>query len=325
MLINAPAKQVSNLTKLVDEPNPPVTIATPYDLAHAFKYYNDNGTDELAASILETDLTTAKRFMTLAWTTRLIQRGFQLDEKALSSFERLKTNLKEFQEQLSKKEDHKPKVDIQSSIREKAMFFMDGIEVQMDKLLHDPFRDLFNWYGLFTTMEIKPIHVSHILAEIEVAKKHLEQPEAFDPIIADLKKLASNKVAARAPTRKKKAYKADKLVEKLQYCKRSDEFKVESISPEALIGSNGLWIFNIKYRDLIFYPGSNISIQGTSLKNVDMDKAGRKVLRKPLETLPAFLAATSKGRQKLFEGLGSKLCRVSNRINKDCILLKVEK
>jgi hypothetical protein len=328
MLVNAPAKAVSSLTKLIDEPNPPVTAAGPYDLAHAFKYYNDNGTDELAASILDSDITTAKRFMTLAWTTRLVSRGFQLDEKSNASFERLKANLREYKDQLARKEEKRPKFDIQTSIREKAMTFMDAIEIQMDELLHDPFRDVFNWYEFFFKLDlgngIRPIHVPHILAEIEVAQKYLEQPEAFEPVIKDLKRLASNKVAARAPV-KRKVIKADKVVENLQYCKRSDEFKIESINPEALIGSNGLWVFNVKYRDLIFYPGSNITIQGTSLKNIDLDKSGRKVLRKPMETLSKFLDATPKGRQKIFEGVNSKLCKVSNRINKDCVLLKVEK
>ena len=309
--------------KLVDEPNPPVTVAGPYDLARAYYYYNQNATDDHAAQFLKTDASTARRFLTLAWTARLVERGFQLDEPSNSSFERLKANLKEFQESLTKG-DSKPKVDVQAAIRDRSMLFMDAIEVQMDKLLHDPMRDFFNWYEFLNKMEIKPIHVSHILVEIENAKKGLEQPEAFDPIVADLKKLASNKVATRAPT-KRRVIKADKVVEKLQYCKRSDEFKLESINPEALIGSNGLWVFNTKYRDLIFYPGSNITIQGTSLKNVDMDKSFRKVLRKPLETLQAFLNATPKGRQKIFEGVNSKPCKVSNRINKDCILLKVEK
>ena len=309
---------------LADEPNPPVTVASPYDLARAFKYYNDNATDDLAAEILHTDVSTAKRFLTLAWTTRLVQRGFQLDEKSNGSFERLKANLKQFQEQLSKNQEVKPKVDVQSAIRDRAMLMMDEIEVQMDKLLHDPFRDVFNWYEFLNKLDIKPIHVNYILAEINKAMKFLEQPEAFDPVVADLKKIAANKVAARAPT-KRKVIKADKVVEKLQYCKRSDAFKVESINPEALIGANGLWVFNTKYRDLIFYSGNNITIQGTSLKNVDLDKSFRKVLRKPLETLPQFLGATPKGRMKIFDGINSKPCKVSNRINKDCILLKVEK
>jgi len=110
---------------LADEPNPPVTVASPYDLTHAFKYYNDNATDDLAAEILQTDVNTARRFLTLAWTTRLVQRGFQLDEKTNLSFERLKANLKEFQAQLAKGQDSKPKVDIQASIRDRAMLMID--------------------------------------------------------------------------------------------------------------------------------------------------------------------------------------------------------
>jgi hypothetical protein len=302
----------------------PGVPATTFQLIQAFRWYNANESDTKAAEYLGTDLMTAKRFMTLAWVTRLLTRGFTLPDKENVSYLQQKLAFEEYVKAHDIEKSEAPKVDVQALTKDRALLLLGNIETKMDELIHS--KEAFNWYEFLNTLGIKPAHVSYIIAEIDVLKKGSEYPDRFDPIVADLQRISKNTVGARK-TRQSKVLKSEKIIGSLKFLKDSPEFKLKSIDPEKIIGAKGLWIFNTQYKSVTYFVAdgpSGLSINGTTLKGFNPDLSINKTLRKPEEVLPVILDKTSKQALKVVTELTTKPYKPNGRINENMVLLKVE-
>lgn len=72
------------------------------------------------------------------------------------------------------------------------------------------------------------------------------------------------------------------------YCKKFKNF--ESVKPEKIVGAKKVYVYDTDSRNLFLYMSTEagFSFSGTVLKNIDMEKSKRKILRKPDEFLASI-------------------------------------
>lgn len=145
-------------------------------------------------------------------------------------------------------------------------------------------------------------------------------------LIEDCERFAGNVKKARAP-RKKKAPTAEKLLKHFQYQKESNEYKLQSCDPATVIGSQELWTFNTKSKVLSVFRArgpSGLNIRRTAIDGFDSDSSvSKKIGRKTEDTIKQVLNGGKIVLRKLMDNVSSGPTKLSERINKDTILLKV--
>lgn len=143
----------------------------------------------------------------------------------------------------------------------------------------------------------------------------------YEKLEADLAQLEQTKKAARV--RKVRKPNVEKMLSKVKYLKESGEFKVGSIHPQKVLGSEQLWVFNTKTRQLGRYVGSNIQFKRSSLVNVDLEQCVSKKLRKPEEFLKVVMNASKPQLNKQFDSIKAVAKPMNGRLNEFTVLLRV--
>jgi len=147
----------------------------------------------------------------------------------------------------------------------------------------------------------------------------------FDTLFADLDVYANVKKQARK-SRVKKAPSVEKLISKLKYSAEDARYKIVSISPADIIGSQELWVFNTKNRKLGKYVAEShqdLTIKGTTLLNFDAKQSVQKTLRKPAEQLKAFGKSGKVALRKFLGDIKATETKMNGRLNEHTVLLKV--
>lgn len=147
----------------------------------------------------------------------------------------------------------------------------------------------------------------------------------LDEILADVEKAQLASKAVRKP-RASKAKASDKQVAKLKYLPSDADSKLASINPIQIPTAMRLYVYNVKQRKIFEYVSDNakgFEVSGSTLKNVDEKLSRATKLRKPQDFLPEVLKKTPRQIDNLFNQLTTKIEVPNNRINKDCILLRV--
>ena len=158
-------------------------------------------------------------------------------------------------------------------------------------------------------------------------KKKKEYLSLLDKIVDDAEKYLLSKKAMRK-TRAKKPKSTDQQVAKVKYLKDSNEYKLTSIDPTQIIGSDTLYMFNTKTRQLICLQTNDaggFKVNGTTVQNYDEKLSYRKMVRKPNEFLTDFMKATKAKSQVQMKQLTTKPAEANGRINEYMILLKAYK
>jgi hypothetical protein len=115
-------------------------------------------------------------------------------------------------------------------------------------------------------------------------------------------------------------------IKKLLFLAESKEFKLKSIPADKIVGATQLWVFNTKYRYLGVYNASDsagFSVKGSTLKNFDQATSTEKKLRKPQDILKKALDGGKVALRKLLPAVRCKEKKLTGRINKHTILLRV--
>jgi len=177
-------------------------------------------------------------------------------------------------------------------------------------------------------------------AQLKEGYAHLKKAEikmfvsAIEELLAALDFVIESAKATRAP-RKAKPKSADKLVEKLKFCKVDDKYKLASITPVDIIGANELWVFNTKTRKLGKYVASNVDpkgigragtglqVKGTTIIGFDETQSIQKTLRKPEAQLKEFKNAGKVALRKFLEDIPTTDTKLNGRCNPDTVLLKI--
>jgi len=293
-------------------------------------------------------------FQNLGFVCRMKLRGAPLSEKNEEWINSFIQKLKDNKAPVVKVEEvtQTKVVSIQERIAEKTREYIGEIEGSIDEcFISRNFKTTFKPYELMKTLDIKGAHTRFIipvfsnkLTEIEEALKgkdkdlvdgysYLKKTELKEyanllkTIIDDCTKIAHTSKVTRAP-RKKKAKPVDKIIEKLQFKKEDNEYKVASINPADIIGSSQLWVFNTKTRKLGCYNATDaggLNVKGTTLINYNEGTSVQKTIRKPEVVLPATLKAGKIALRKTLTDINAVEQALTGRINSDIILLRVIK
>jgi hypothetical protein len=293
-------------------------------------------------------------FQNLGFVCRMKLRGAPLSEKNEEWINTFIQKLKDNKAPVVTVEEVAPTkaVSIQERVAEKTREYIGEIEGSIDDCFATRnFKTTFKPYELMKALDIKGAHTRFIipvytnkLTEIEEALKgkdkdlidgysYLKKSELKDyanllkTIIDDCAKIAHTSKVTRAP-RKKKAKPVDKIIEKLQFKKEDNEFKIASINPVDLVGCTQLWVFNTKTRKLGCYNATDrggLGIKGTTLTNFDEATSVQKTVRKPEVVLPATLKAGKIALRKTLTDINAVEQALTGRINSDTILLRAIK
>jgi hypothetical protein len=142
--------------------------------------------------------------------------------------------------------------------------------------------------------------------------------------VDDSKSYSEMKSSSRKPRAKKIKSSSDK-VKGLKYKESDDRYKIASIDPAKIIGSDVVWIFNTKTRKLLMFvtdKSAGLDMKGSTILGFDDEKSSMKTIRKPEEFLKGFARGGKIKLRKLYESVNGKSLKCNGRINKDCIILK---
>lgn len=156
------------------------------------------------------------------------------------------------------------------------------------------------------------------------AKEKRDYLKFLENIVDEAEKYSMSKKAVRK-TRAKKPKSADQQVARVKYLKESKEFKLVSIDPSKLIGSDSVYLFNTKTRQMIHLTtndASGFKISGTTIQNFDEKASSRKTIRKPEEFFTEFMKATKAKSYTQYAKLTTKPASANGRINEHMLILK---
>lgn len=292
---------------------------------------------------------------TCCYQARMMALGCKLPESSKKYFndsiDALLKEAKAIREVKKEETKDKPVVSIQDRIREQISDYIAEIESEVDQCMLNNYTSDFNMYKWLQQHNVKAMQSNAIAeyykswhAELLEAKEgkcdqlkegysHMKKAELnkfidfMNGIITDASTWGSNQKTVRK-TRKKKPMSVEKQVSRLKYLNENKDYKLVSINPAEIIGSNQLWIFNVKYRKLTVFNAmgpSGFSIKGTTILGYDPENSVTKTLRKPEEALPKVLSGGKRVLSKLMDEINSKGSEPNGRINGDTILLRVIK
>jgi hypothetical protein len=236
----------------------------------------------------------------------------------------------------------KPKRNIQDAMADQLSNLLGELQGYEDELK----LDMFGW------MQSANVPKVHITAITEYYKPRLEELQAaldgdddsivegyspykkkeiqrmlkwYEQLMIDLDAYNRLKQATRK-VRTSKPKPASKLVAKLKHMHHSEEFKINSIKPETIVGADTLWLFNTKTRKLCMYVASSteneLTVKGTYVVGWDPRLSYGKNLRKPADQLATFMAGGKVQMRNFLKAIRGKDATLNGKINKDVILLK---
>jgi hypothetical protein len=179
------------------------------------------------------------------------------------------------------------------------------------------FVDLLNEKDEQLTEAYKHLSRQRVKHTISTLQQLIKSAESW---LYDAKTIAL--ASKRTQTRKQKP--AGVQVAKLYYLKEYENLK--SVLPSKIVGATQLWVYNVRYKTLGVYICSNnhgFTVKGSTIQNFDVKESIVKVLRKPEEVLPQVLEAGKVALKKILPALKTKEKKLTGRINKDTILLRV--
>lgn len=334
--------------------------ATKIEIIQALNWYNENKTDKDAAKILQADLKIARYHQTYAWLVKMKSSGFVFPENSENSFLQMKS---EFELALlaSQKEEVKvdndgnkivvPVINLQERIASKTKQYIGELDGIVDDYGHTLKAKDFKAYDWFIKNEVKPIHAAKIAdyfrersaqitdaiegsdkeykdAYLRMGKDKIKSILAvMANIVSDAERLSGNVSKSRKP-RKKKPVSFEKMVSKLQYKPKDDNFKIQSINPINLIGASQVWVFNVKSRKLGVYSALDsvgLLVKGNKLENYSVNESFSKTLRQPEKILTTVLDGGKVAMRKLMDSINAKPSPMNGKIGKDTVILRALK
>jgi hypothetical protein len=246
-----------------------------------------------------------------------------------------------------------PVISIQDRLRDASYAMTEEIEEALEEFHkdHDAFNPkAFKVLNLLKGKQAKAAHARIIrdayapqLAEYEevlegkceqlkegyshISKKNIKKLIEFYQEITSACNMLMQEAKVNKKPRAKKAKPAEKIVEKMKYCKTNEPLKLVSVNPTDILGAKELWIFNTKTRKLGKYVAAefqDLGVKGTSITGFDENLSVQKTLRKPEEQLKEFKAAGKVQLRKFLEDIKAVDIKLNGRINEDTVLLKVQ-
>ena len=217
---------------------------------------------------------------------------FQIDSAIADSFRNLNFDISKWLE------GHKVKP---KDIKYMVSQFTNLLD-EIQEALSDKDKDLSEGYSNYTKPQMKR-YAKMLEGWIQECEKHLTTPK-------------------RKP-RKTKAKTPEQLTKNVKYQESYSDLSLMSVPAEEIIGAKEVWLYNTKYRTLMyFYSPNGLSVRGTTLQ--DYGRCGGKKLRKPDIQLGEILGQYNfDDRTRWFDGIKTKNFEPNGRINTNTIIYKV--
>ena len=298
---------------------------------------------------------------TCCYQARMMALGCKLPAENLDYFneciEELLNEAKQIQDEKKETKPTAEKPSVQDRIKEQISDYIGEIEEEIDRFTLNKYKSDFDMYKWLRQNNVKQQqsnaianHYKALLSELELlvsgnaydvegdkqleeGYSHMKKSEKkrfldfVNGIVSDAAANAQTQKTTRK-TRTKKPASVEKQISRLQFMPENVEYKIASINPSSIIGSNQLWVYNVKYKNLRVYNAmgpAGFSVKGTTLQGFDPDNSYAKALRKPHDVLPQVLNGGKRVLNNLMGNLTTKATEPNGRINKDCILLRVIK
>lgn len=245
-----------------------------------------------------------------------------------------------------------PRVNPQERLQERCRELVGELEGALDICLGAKNFKALNPYEWMLANQVKQAHTRYILPwaykrhqeilTVLTAKNpfisegysNLTRPQwkeyeqLLQLIISDCERIAQvSKVVRQMKPRKKKEKPVEKILAQVQYKKSDPEYKLVSISPQEILGSVQLWVFNTKTRKLgVYYSADNagFGVKGTTLTNISTESI-QKIARKPELVIPLVLKNGKPALKKVLSGLSTTEQELTGRLNEDTVLLRALK
>jgi hypothetical protein len=290
-----------------------------------------------------------KSYAGIGYLCRMLTRGAPLPDETKQKIAREIDDLKQTGSVVLAKRQNTALPSIQERIEHKYREYLGDIDVVVSSVV-DACKSKsevnFDPVGWATSHGVKALHCGKIAAYIETAYlqemttayagKDEQLVEGYSFLTRPrLKKLiqilsetanafrifADEKRSDRKP-RKKKQKSPNQITKKVKYLVESKEYNIKSISPEKIIGSEMVVVFNEKYRTLTVLFAKDprgLSVKGTTIINYDENKSVSKKLRKPKDMLSKLTGVRAV--QTTMNSIKTKPTKISGRINENCILI----
>lgn len=296
----------------------------------------------------------------LGWTCRIAENGGKLpasvkiEEKARAIIRGSTLHQDEgrddSEDNAEQENTETQKVSIQERIKNKTEDLIADLEDEIDNFVRDGEskfkiaewlrqKDVKPQIALRIADFYKPLYSELFDAyegkdeDLKKAYKRMKRPElrAYMEFVRDIVSACENRAeiikVIRKP-RKKKQKTPQQLVSRLKYKEKDDEYNLVSVKPTEIIGSNQLWIFNTKNRQLMVYNAmgpAGLNIKGSTVTGFDEKISIVKTLRKPADTLKDVTTGGKVTLRKAMDGIRTKPKAANGRINPEMILLRVIK
>ncbi len=273
---------------------------------------------------------------TLASLSRLALNGSSLTEAAIRRLDdELKTfaalRFEEDEEDAPKKAVRRPKFsDVAFAYVDELV--MDSIDKKVDTSrvyetllgmgITNPSQIKKDW-----EMTLSDLHEFSNDEQLKEGYSHLNSAqrkrmkETIESIFEQIDRFSIAKKVQRKP-RKAKPVSVDKLVKRVKFKAQDTALGLVSITPDKIIKSKTVVVFNSKTRDIAVYTGESLSVKGTSIINFDESKSFQKKVRKPEELASNVCTGTQARAQKWIVGLKTTSRVPNGRLSPDTLILR---
>jgi len=285
----------------------------------------------------------------LGFIARMMSKGYSPSDSFKKFFVTEFKKIVEIKEPVAVEKPVTHVVSIQARINDKASEETGEIEGIVDEFIRLGCKNFVDMNSYFKSRNLSSVVMKRICNSFIAKSKEIEDViSSNDPQIkegysnfskVELRKLkefldsivvaANIGAESNKPVRKKRKVKekpANVLVSKLNYMKSFDELKLTSISPEKIIGSLQVWIYNTKTKLLGVYNADNakgLSVKGSTLQNFNIETSIGKRLRKPSATIKDVLDAGKVKLKRILPELSTKESLLTGRINSDTLIVRV--
>lgn len=311
---------------------------------YTIEYLNSKGRKEDAKKLKTISDTWINN--TVGWTCRLLSRGYRIPIDVTEFID------KRIRETLSRAtveniESETPKVSVQDRMRERSHDIISEIEGMIDEYIYDEQEfSLYKWlqsnnipasYASSIISKFNPVLLELIEAhkgkddQLKEGYKHLKSSQLkrliafYNSLCEDAEKYANVTKKTRAP-RKPRAISVDKKLKTFKYQKEDNTFKIASVNPEKIIGSQELWTFNTKYKTLTVFRAldrGGLDVKGTSIiKYSEETSFTMRTGRNPHEAIKKVIDGGKIILRKIDQELKNH-APLQSRINENTILLRV--
>ena len=285
---------------------------------------------------------------TAAWIARIMTLGGTVPDRTKEFFvSRLQTALSRVTaENVKVAEKEKDPVNIQMRIREKARDIIGMVEHELDTIGAD-----FNVYDFMKKNEFPSMYSKYIVdyysklldelnevvktkdEDLKYAYRNIKKPrlklriDFYTKLIEDAELYGRNAKKERKQ-RAKKVPTAEKVLKRVTYLKEAPQYKLVSVAPETILGSQELWTFNVKYKFITVFRAKDqggLGIKGVSVVDYD-DKTSFTMYatKKTEERIKEVLDGGKVTLRKLSDTL-KHYPKLMMRLNDNSVLMRVVK